>query len=291
MTPFNKIRLFNCYGHGDLYSTREFIKELVDAFPEKDIEYSHGKNERIFADIMGLIYSKIDSSCDNAKGKYSVGNTLYINTWVGRNGKYVTPGNTVSITNIKNLFNEEMKNIHSFDKGINEYIPQVDFSKFNIKPINKFLEKRRNVTLIFISNCIAQSSQAENFDFDPIIERLCDEFPHFDFITTNGTLVVKDNLHYSIDITQSEDGFDLNELSYLSTYCNPIIGRGSGAYCFAMNKENVLNMSPQKYFIGFTHTPYGSNLLYGQDLCCIVLSNAETDTDKVGDYIVMVLRG
>jgi len=38
-----------------------------------------------------------------------------------------------------------------------------------------------------------------------------------------------------------KNNFDLNEISYLSTFCDVIIGRGSGPYCFSHVKKNIFN--------------------------------------------------
>ena len=285
-----KIRLFNHYGNGDLFASREFVKELVQSLPNVQFEYSHGKSSRMFADIENLGYSKIDNNCDNAKSFFWIDGVLYINTWVGLNGRYVTPANTVSLTNLKRLFNDYLSEIHGFEKDVNEYIPYPNFKAFPMSiRMYTFMQKFNNKTKVLISNCNAQSGQAENFNFDPIIYELCNEFPEFIFIVTNDTMVVKDNLFMTKDLTNTSDGFDLNEISYLSLFCNPIIGRGSGAYCFTINKPNCFNKD--KYFIAFTKSPYGATITSGQDLPCHFLSTPETNERKVFDYICKVLRG
>jgi hypothetical protein len=60
----------------------------------------------------------------------------------------------------------------------------------------------------------------------------------------------KDNIKYTKDIINIRDN-DLNEISYISTFCDIIIGRGSGPYCFSTIKSNLLNKN--KIFIGFTN--------------------------------------
>ena len=39
----------------------------------------------------------------------------------------------------------------------------------------------------------------------------------------------------------------MNEISYLSTFCDLIIGRNSGPFCFASNKENINSINKTFY--------------------------------------------
>jgi hypothetical protein len=56
------------------------------------------------------------------------------------------------------------------------------------------------------------------------------------------------------DIIQQE-GCDLNEISYLSTFCNMIIGRGSGPQTFSITKRNLND--PDKIFVFLTKEDFG----------------------------------
>jgi hypothetical protein len=53
---------------------------------------------------------------------------------------------------------------------------------------------------------------------------------------------------YFTDLIQERIGSDLNEISYLSTYCDAIVGRNSGPFLFTNTKENLAS----KTFLAFS---------------------------------------
>jgi hypothetical protein len=57
-----------------------------------------------------------------------------------------------------------------------------------------------------------------------------------------------DNVVFTNDIIKSNE-CDLNEISYLSTFCDIIVGRNSGPFCFASTKNNLKD--PNKTFYAF----------------------------------------
>jgi hypothetical protein len=46
---------------------------------------------------------------------------------------------------------------------------------------------------------------------------------------------------------------DLLQISLISTFCDIIVGRASGPYCYTHTKENLLN--PNKTYISFSNNP------------------------------------
>ena len=80
----------------------------------------------------------------------------------------------------------------------------------------------------------------DKIDINHLIEKLSDNYPHIDFILTEKSNIVKNNVLHTSDIIMTS-GCDLNEISYLSTKCDIIVGRASGPYCFTHVKENMLN--------------------------------------------------
>jgi hypothetical protein len=55
---------------------------------------------------------------------------------------------------------------------------------------------------------------------------------------------------FASEIIKKENGSDLNEISYLSTKCNVIIGRASGPFTFAINRQNIED--PNKILLSFS---------------------------------------
>jgi hypothetical protein len=62
-------------------------------------------------------------------------------------------------------------------------------------------------------------------------------------------------------------GFNLNELSFLSTKCDIVVGRGSGPYIFFQTKDNLFNR--HKSIISFTDNKNTGN--------CVLLENYNID--------------
>jgi len=65
--------------------------------------------------------------------------------------------------------------------------------------------------------------------------------------------IIKDNDLYDFNAPwhdRQQNNCDLNEISYLSRFCNVIIGKNSGPFVFCETKENFNN--PDKTFISFT---------------------------------------
>jgi hypothetical protein len=120
-------------------------------------------------------------------------------------------------------------------KNKNYYIPEINWNCFDIQNIDNFIENDKIYCLI--SNGDVLSGQALNFNFNPIIEKLSDNFSNINFILTNNKeKLKKTNIFYTDDIIKTENG-DLNEIGYLGTKCKIIVGRASGPFCFCHNKS------------------------------------------------------
>jgi len=134
-----------------------------------------------------------------------------------------------------------------------EYIPDIDFSKFEIGHAQEWLKTVENKRKIFISNNFALSGQSINFSFDNVILNLSSRFPETLFITTNGIPKTPRENIVNINNVIGFDVHNLNECAYISTKCDALIGRGSGPATFSINKDNIIRN--KKMFIYFTKHP------------------------------------
>jgi len=246
------------YGAGDIFISREFVKEFISKIPVNHY-YSHGKNYRILADLQ-IHFTPITDKHRMRSYYYIDGQDLYINHWMGVTSRYVTPANSCSIENAYRMYNDYLKELglSPLEKSVVDYLPQPDYNYFETNGVRRFLD---NIILPFviIDNCLVQSNQAENFDFTPVIDKLCDDLPDYKFVVTSKISLEKRNLFYTGDITQTSDGFDLNEISYLSKFTKVIIGRSSGPMVFCMTKDNCLD--PSKNFLSFTYKPQAAHIV------------------------------
>jgi len=209
--------------------SREYVKDLMNIFgPDNEFYYHHKNNKKVLEDIDNLIYSSVPvENCD-----------VNIDTWIGQNmslGLY----SGCNFKSYHNVMSKVYKDLNIFDKfkDIGYYIPSINYEKLNIYKIKEFFKKDKKYVLI--SNNFVLSGQAPNIPMNCLIEMLANNNPNIIFIATNSEegKILKDNIIYCDDLT--EKGFNLNEISYISTLCNVIVGRSSGAYSFSIVKENM----------------------------------------------------
>lgn len=263
---FREICFYNRFGNGDLFNTRQFTRRMIDYYLDTDFYFAHPKNSRMFEDIPNLKYAKILPFMKGDR-HFIIGkeNDLYINTWIGLNGKYVGPGIACSIDRQQWLWNDLMKMIGleiEFNGPSTDYIPRIDYMKLNPKYIDRietFVNHTWTKRKVLICNGPVQSNQAKNFDFDPVIRLLCGEFPKIAFITTKKVSFQFPNLFFTGDIIQSDDGFDLNEISYLSRFTDTIVGRSSGPFSLCQTVQNY--DTPGKLFLSFSYSREGGHLV------------------------------
>ena len=258
---FDKVVFFNHFGNGDLFESREFVRELMQILPAEEYQYAHAKNKRMFSDFPELKKVDLNNNTNVNRGLYKVDNTLYINTWIGRDSSYVLPNiGCVVDMNLK-MFNDMLRhgNLPQLRKSFEHYVPEVDFSYFGKDELDERMSAFEGKKKVLICNGRVFSLQAENFNFTPIIKFLISKHTDTEFFVTQKIDVERENLHFTEDITKTEDGFDLNEISYLATKCDVIIGRKSGPFVFA-HPVDVWN-DGRKRSLSFTYGKEASHFV------------------------------
>lgn len=254
---YNSLTFYNWYGNGDLFTSRQFVKNVMEIVPADHYYYAHGKSPRMFADIENLEYAPVQDFMKNDTAWVQNDNDLYLNTWVGRDSKYVLPGVGCILANYYRMYNDMLdeKGFSFLNKAANYYVPRIGYHKFDISGVDAFIKENLGKRKILISNGDVQSNQAENFDFKPVFEKLCEEFSGKDiiFIATTPLDFYCPNFIYTKDIIKTSDGFDLNEISYLSLFTDTIVGRSSGPYVFSQVYENYMDIT--KALLSFCYHP------------------------------------
>lgn len=246
------IIFFNHFHNGDVFLSRTFIKKLIDHIkknnPEIKFFYAHKNNPLITLDITQLnINPNLFINIRNEHlGDFRLGNDLFINTWYASDKRFYMNQYGISFDCLYALFEAVCKRQLQFslsDISIDpkDFFPEINYAFYNILNVANWVNNNKTKK-IFISNCEPLSGQAHNIDLTTIAFDLAKKYNNYSFILTNKTPKKLDNVFYSSDIIQSK-GFDLNENSYLSTFCDVIIGPASGAFTFAMNKTNFFNRS------------------------------------------------
>lgn len=278
---------YNHFGAGDIFESREFVKEYMEKIPADNYYYAHGKDPKILADIPELQFTDVTDIMSAVRATLTSDDTLYINTWIGRDGRYVLPGIGCVVESLYYMHNEILNTLglEPLKKEMIEYVPRIDYSYYEIDKIDEFLNKN-NGKKVLISNGVVQSCQAENFDFTEPIRMVAETFPDIIFLVTSPSYIKMDNVIYTSNLIQA--GFDLNEISYLSLFCDTHIGRNSGPHVFAQVRENWDDHN--KVTLSFTYKKMASHFVYKLPTNMIKHWSGATDETEVYNAMVQAIR-
>ena len=286
------IVFFNYAHKGDVFLSRAFVSEIMETLKNFDINFSnaHYWEEYLLRDLdckfvklveVPDVHLKKKKECDE---NFVKGDTVYINTWIGRYFKQSKPFyGECNLRSIYSLMYAEIYNflseVFSVDfqlKDIIQYFPTIDYSVFNIASVDEFLKNNKGKKVL-LCNGPALSGQCEyNGDLTSTIEKLLGKYTDTIFITTHKTNLPSDRLFYTGDITQSDLSLygegqvstqiqDINEISYLSRYCDLIIGRSSGPFTFTNVYENMIDENKKFLCFGERETDCAP---YQLDISC-----------------------
>jgi len=279
---YNKLVFYNHFGNGDIFESREFVKHICEQVPAKEYCYSHGKDHRILLDMPFLTQEDETVKWANIRRPlFEEHSNLYVNTWIGIDGRYVLPGIGCTVEMLHKMYKDYGFTLRD---DIYSYIPKIDWSYYDTPTINEYLSTNRNV---LICNGRVNSSQAENFDFYPIIRRLAEKYPNIDFYTTEGYAEYQGLSNITNVNSIIKDKFNLYEIAYLSKFCDLVIGRCSGPSVFCEHSENCFDANFTT--IGFTYTKQGSHFILSDNLPMKKLWSPETSEDGVFNKICEVI--
>lgn len=258
---YKKVVFYNHFGAGDIFESREFVKEVCQIIPAEEYFYAHPKNPRMLVDIEYLKHTPVTDIMKPTRAFTKDRSELYINTWIGRDGKYVLP--QVGCVADKNweMYNDVLKKLgaRKLSKGHLEYLPDPNCNFFNLKHVDQYLIETAGSRKVLICNGVVNSNQAFNFDFSEPIFEVARNNPKVNFIVTQTPPVNLGNIRTIASIVQSPDGYDLNETSYLAEFCQVIVGRKSGPFVFAHTKK-VWHDGTKKS-LSFTYAKHSSHFV------------------------------
>lgn len=231
--------VFYTIGHnGDIHYSKEFIKDIITQISNVDYEYRMQASAKLVKDIPRLLVKSFDLHhiYTNEVSYDETTHTLFINTWIGSSSsKYIPHETGCSLKANYDKYTDVYSTLGITIKSIENYIPNIDWSFYDINQIDTFLKINDKKLYCLICNGNVLSGQSQNFDFTEIIKNLSNKFNDVGFILTNSSNKIHNsNIFYTDDIIKTVGG-DLNEIGYLATKCNLIVGRASGPYCFCHN--------------------------------------------------------
>lgn len=238
-------------GHnGDIIHSKSFIQEITQ---QLDIPclYHHKNNFKISQD---LLTTTTQITPNNYYEKFiETKSIFFINTWlwpylldksfedVNLETNYEIYKNICKVIN--SIFNTNIEL-----KEIENYFPFINFDLIQKENIENYSLHNKNKKVLLCNGPCLSGQSSYNEDMSSIIEKLSIEYKNIVFIATQKFNTNCDNIHFTDDIIQIR-GCDLNEIGYLSTFCNLIIGKNSGPFCFSTIKDNYND--PNKIFYAF----------------------------------------
>jgi hypothetical protein len=235
------LNVFNHYHNGDIFYSRSLVQQLIKKY---NVVFYHNLNLGLFKDLTEVT-EIIGIPVEFNPLTFIDGDN--INSWLGANG-HNNPTNGCSFYSYLNITKKVCDNFEIDSNDIT--LPKIKYE--NLENQKKILDiildyKVRYDVIVLISSGPVLSGQSENFDFWEIINVLSNTYKKVLFITTTKFSTQNENVVYSGNITNVYP--DLLEISYISSFCDIIVGRSSGPYSFSQTHENMNDEN--KTFISF----------------------------------------
>lgn len=276
-----EIIFYNSCGVGDLFNSKEFVRHCMEQTPEAKHYYAHIRSKDIFVDIPLLEEIAYHNGLLNNVAVVHDNDVLYINTWIGRDSKYVLPGSGCTVLRNIAMYTDMLSKYgFIFDKSPILYIPTIDFNALDTSYINNVDIFTNKNEFILLCNGEVFSQQAKNFDFEPIVQELSKGFK----------VVTTEPSKYAFACTKDiikKDGSDLNEIGYLSKKARLVVGRSSGPYNFCTNRANY--MDEAMTFLTFTYNKNCHTFAAGVEVKAERYWSPATTTEAVCSEIVRCL--
>jgi hypothetical protein len=161
---------------------------------------------------------------------------------------------------------------------VREYIPSIDYSRIDLGYLPDWIDEQFGERLVLLCNGPTGSGHASNFDFGPMLElippRCGTKFIFTQTAWTEGvggklaaspTEEGRDDIFWTDDLfagrkrwpeSREHGVIDINALSYLSRFCEVIVGRCSGPHVFGNVLPNWLDS--RKTLVCFTQDRNGA---------------------------------
>lgn len=306
------ILFYNLWHNGDVFSGRGYIKKIINSIPEAKFGYYHKNNPKV---VMDLVTTKFKPDLTkwqveqlNFRKIFETEQTIYINTWVGTYFHQHAVRMQDFPNVIINLPNEGHANFLSLHKmysficnylnhehNTNIYlendpllnVPEIDWSQYyDIEPANDFLASRVAKRKYLFCNGIVRSNQSKIGNLSDVINHLAQANPYDIFFCTEKFETNLHNVVFTSDIFSIP--CDLNEIAYLSTFCDVIVGKNSGPFMFTHIKPNINNTN--KVFVAFSNHISDCYTHHLTDLPCKYFYSDKQDTKDVYNILTSALN-
>lgn len=234
-----KIVFFNHYHNGDIFASKGYIADLIKELSSHELYYQHYNSPKLLRDL-NIQYQTLEVPMGNFSDRNPMAGdkeSIFVNTWIGN---YLSRDNGINWNTYHKMFSKIYSVLADMmDRPVElgpleYYFPEINYEYFDIPDI------KIPRGAIIISNGPVLSGQSTLLDLNNIIGGLLEKTDR-DIILTHFAPFNSDRIHYTNNIIDTTGG-DLNEISWIASQCDYLIGRNSGPFCF-MNTKNILNDS------------------------------------------------
>jgi hypothetical protein len=286
-----KIRFFNHWHTGDVFHAKGYVQDLRRQLPDVEFWYMHPNHAKLMKDVaeyetVANIQPEIEQT---VRGRF-IGDTADINTWIGAYGWDVMPrgeehGNWPSIhrmfTSIYHILADNGIPVSIDASNPLAYVPTTDFSVYDIAKGNKFLDETEGMPRMLLCNGVVRSQQSKLDDLKESVITLAKEFPDRAFICTSKFETKLANIYFTDDIFGLTN--DVNEIAYLSTHCDVIVGKNSGPYMYTHIQDNFF--SPETTFVSLSHRPSDAYPCHLSWEGCRYWHHSSDDSDRITEVL------
>ncbi len=301
------ICFFNRWHNGDIFSSREYVKSIQNMLPGLKYQFAHPYNPKLVADLRceyinindipapqnitrWFAEHEIGSEHERSKDTvYVVGNTLYCNTWCGayqrgifNNHEHVNWPTLNHMWNvIWHLIDRELDVYLHKEFNPLEYVTAYDWSYYRTELAQPYVSGDRKI--ILFCNMISLSLANYFGDMKSIVERTAMKYPEYRIVCVNKFETHIPNITFTDDIFAGVEGGDLNEIAFLSTYADIIIGRMSGPFCYTHIQDNIFDSNVS--YLCITHEPNDSYAYGVEGFDCRYILYTGKDEDTVDSIV------
>lgn len=214
--------------YGDLFVSRSFIKDIIQKRPD-DYFYVHKHRTNYLFNDLNIKELTLDAA--KSQGLMDDEKFCFPTWYAAFNHKYFKDTGC-TIQTLYKLFCDVYSTLGISIDPIENYIPTIDFSKYNLD------KHKRNKDTVLVCTNMPLSGQSSSNSMEYLVNRLADNFPNKIFLVTNKIDGIKEkqNIFYTENVLKENN---LIEIAWLSTQCSSVIGRSSGPYTFSLLKENM----------------------------------------------------
>jgi len=275
-----KINFYNNFNNGDIHFSRTLISLIKDNYPNCEYNFLHKNKKGLLKDLPYINEIDLDDKCVQNKSVTFYDDTIYINTWYGQNDcSFFRQGGGCTLTTanaiVHHIFWQLNKTITFNEENL---YPTIDFNQITLPEVKVGFK-------VLICNNNSLSGQANNINLDQMIDVVSDLYPEIIFYVTDKINVNKNNIIFTSDVTNVLP--DLLEISYISTKCNIIIGRGSGPYSFSILLQNVKDET--KTFLGLCNN-YLEGIWDTNYINCKYYHNPSHDINNITNNLIDIIK-